>query len=267
MIEFRAERGCALRDDRRGLAGLRRTARPGRGARSARELGIDVVWDCELAQTPGGLLPGAGRHPVRDRQVARGRAVRRPAVDGDQDRRPGDAQEFAEAIHAVYPDKMLAYNLSPSFNWDTTGMSDDEMRELPGGAREAGLRLQLHHLRRPPDRRPRGRGVRHRPPRGRHARARPAAAEAPPARVALPHAADPGRRAAGRRGAHGRLRPHRHDQGHGQGLDPAPAPGPDRGADQAAGGLAGDCGPSTTASRARCAVACARTPPARSCWS
>jgi isocitrate lyase len=26
---------------------------------------------------------------------------------------------------------MLAYNLSPSFNWDTTGMSEDEMRRFP----------------------------------------------------------------------------------------------------------------------------------------
>jgi isocitrate lyase len=26
---------------------------------------------------------------------------------------------------------MLAYNLSPSFNWDTTGMSDEEMRRFP----------------------------------------------------------------------------------------------------------------------------------------
>ncbi len=42
-----------------------------------------------------------------------------------------DASEFADAIHAVYPDKMLAYNLSPSFNWDTTGMTDDEMRAFP----------------------------------------------------------------------------------------------------------------------------------------
>ena len=24
-----------------------------------------------------------------------------------------DAKEFADAVHAVYPDKMLAYNLSP----------------------------------------------------------------------------------------------------------------------------------------------------------
>ncbi len=41
-------------------------------------------------------------------------------------------------------------------------MTDEEMRALPRGAREARLRLQLHHLRRPPDRRPRGRGVRDR---------------------------------------------------------------------------------------------------------
>jgi isocitrate lyase len=31
----------------------------------------------------------------------------------------------------VYPDKMLAYNLSPSFNWDTTGLSDEQMRAFP----------------------------------------------------------------------------------------------------------------------------------------
>lgn len=29
----------------------------------------------------------------------------------------GEAAAFAEAIHAEYPDKMLAYNCSPSFNW------------------------------------------------------------------------------------------------------------------------------------------------------
>jgi isocitrate lyase len=28
-----------------------------------------------------------------------------------------EARDFAEAIHAVYPDKMLSYNCSPSFNW------------------------------------------------------------------------------------------------------------------------------------------------------
>src|SRR5205814_6685166 len=42
-----------------------------------------------------------------------------------------EAREFVEAIHSEFPDKMLAYNLSPSFNWDTTGMSDEEMRSFP----------------------------------------------------------------------------------------------------------------------------------------
>ncbi|PYP61882.1 MAG: isocitrate lyase, partial [Gemmatimonadetes bacterium] len=28
-----------------------------------------------------------------------------------------EAQQFAEAVHEVAPDKMLAYNCSPSFNW------------------------------------------------------------------------------------------------------------------------------------------------------
>ena len=34
------------------------------------------------------------------------------------------AREFADAIHAQYPDKMLAYNCSPSFNWKSA--LDDE---------------------------------------------------------------------------------------------------------------------------------------------
>lgn len=29
-----------------------------------------------------------------------------------------EAKEFAEAVHKVYPSKMLAYNCSPSFNWE-----------------------------------------------------------------------------------------------------------------------------------------------------
>ena len=29
-----------------------------------------------------------------------------------------EARKFAEAIHAEYPDQLLAYNCSPSFNWE-----------------------------------------------------------------------------------------------------------------------------------------------------
>jgi len=45
----------------------------------------------------------------------------------------------ADAIHAVFPDKMLAYNLSPSFNWDTTGMSEDDMRQFPAELGQMGF--------------------------------------------------------------------------------------------------------------------------------
>ena len=49
---------------------------------------------------------------------------RRPRIS----RTPADSRTRSMP---TYPDKMLAYNLSPSFNWDTTGLSDDEMRRFP----------------------------------------------------------------------------------------------------------------------------------------
>ncbi|KAH7255916.1 isocitrate lyase [Fusarium redolens] len=36
------------------------------------------------------------------------------------------AQEFAEGVHAVWPEKKLAYNLSPSFNWKTAMPRDEQ---------------------------------------------------------------------------------------------------------------------------------------------
>ena len=97
----------------------------------AKELGADAAWDCERAKTPEGYYQVRGGIPYA---IAKSLAAA-PFADilwmetktADLD----DAREFADAIHSVYPDKMLAYNLSPSFNWDTTGMSDDEMRAFP----------------------------------------------------------------------------------------------------------------------------------------
>lgn len=40
------------------------------------------------------------------------------------------ALQFSRGIHAAYPGKFLAYNLSPSFNWDAAGMSDDEIKNF-----------------------------------------------------------------------------------------------------------------------------------------
>ena len=41
-----------------------------------------------------------------------------------------EADEFAAKVHAVVPHLMLAYNLSPSFNWSAAGMNDDGIRNF-----------------------------------------------------------------------------------------------------------------------------------------
>ena len=111
--------------------GFARTVDTDTAREQAVEMGLDVAWDPEVARTTEGYYQVQGGIPYA---VAKSLAVA-PFCDllwmetktADLE----DAREFAAAIHAVYPDKMLAYNLSPSFNWDTTGMSEDEMREFP----------------------------------------------------------------------------------------------------------------------------------------
>jgi isocitrate lyase len=97
----------------------------------AKELGVNVSWDCELAKTPEGYYQIRGGIPYA---IAKSLAAA-PFADllwmETKTADLVDAREFADAIHAQFPDQMLAYNLSPSFNWDTTGMTDDEMRAFP----------------------------------------------------------------------------------------------------------------------------------------
>ena len=97
----------------------------------AKSLGVNVTWDCELARTPEGYYPIQGGI---DYAIAKSLAVA-PYCDiiwmETKTANLPYAKRFAEAIHARYPEQMLAYNLSPSFNWDTTGMTDDEMRDFP----------------------------------------------------------------------------------------------------------------------------------------
>jgi isocitrate lyase len=97
----------------------------------AKELGADAGWDCELAKTPEGYYQLRGGIPYA---IAKSLAAA-PFADilwmETKTADLADARQFAEAVHAEFPDKMLAYNLSPSFNWDTTGMSDEEMRAFP----------------------------------------------------------------------------------------------------------------------------------------
>ncbi len=53
------------------------------------------------------------------------------------------AEYFANEIHLKYPHMMLAYNLSPSFNWDNAGMTDKEIGEYMTKIGELGFVWQF----------------------------------------------------------------------------------------------------------------------------
>jgi isocitrate lyase len=97
----------------------------------AKALEIDVPWDCELAKTPEGYYQVQGGIEFA---IAKSLAAA-PFADilwmETATANLEEAKEFADAIHAKFPDKMLAYNLSPSFNWDTTGMTEEQMKNFP----------------------------------------------------------------------------------------------------------------------------------------
>ncbi len=105
----------------------------------ARSMGFNIIWNCDIARTPEGYYQVKGGIPYA---IAKSLAVA-PFADiiwmETKTADLHDAKIFADAIHAVYPDKMLAYNLSPSFNWDTTGMSEDEMRQFPAELGKLGF--------------------------------------------------------------------------------------------------------------------------------
>ena len=136
LRESDSESGSESDDEPQGLSAeawldFARVAPLAAAQARARSLGLDVAWDCERAATPEGYYQVQGGIPYA---IAKSLAAA-PFADllwmetktADLD----DARLFADAIHAVYPDQMLAYNLSPSFNWDSTGMSDDDMRRFP----------------------------------------------------------------------------------------------------------------------------------------
>ena len=53
-----------------------------------------------------------------------------------------EARAFAEAIHAEFPGKLLAYNCSPSFNW-RKHLSDDEIARFQKELGALGYRFQF----------------------------------------------------------------------------------------------------------------------------
>jgi len=53
-----------------------------------------------------------------------------------------EARRFAEAIHAEYPDQLLAYNCSPSFNWEKH-MSQEDMDNFQKEIAKMGYKYQF----------------------------------------------------------------------------------------------------------------------------
>ncbi|TFJ86014.1 hypothetical protein NSK_002834 [Nannochloropsis salina CCMP1776] len=54
-----------------------------------------------------------------------------------------EAREFAQGVRAAVPGKMLAYNLSPSFNWDVAGLSPQEMEHFNSSLAAMGFVWQF----------------------------------------------------------------------------------------------------------------------------
>ncbi len=54
----------------------------------------------------------------------------------------GEAKEFAQGIHDKYPEKMLAYNCSPSFNWHAN-LTDHQLKDFRNQLFELGYRFQF----------------------------------------------------------------------------------------------------------------------------
>src|SRR5256885_2796755 len=56
-----------------------------------------------------------------------------------------DAREFAEAVHVKYPGKLLAYNCSPSFNWEAN-LSKDTIASFQRELAAMGYKFQFFTL-------------------------------------------------------------------------------------------------------------------------
>lgn len=56
---------------------------------------------------------------------------------------PDQATQFASSIKKKYPNIMLAYNLSPSFNWDSSNLTDDELKTFSDRLAKLGFCWQF----------------------------------------------------------------------------------------------------------------------------
>ncbi|EOA31852.1 hypothetical protein CARUB_v10015079mg [Capsella rubella] len=101
------------------------------GRELAAKLGVtDLFWDWDLPRTREGFYRFQGSVEAA---VVRGWAFAQIADLIWMETASPDLNEctqFAEGVKSKTPEVMLAYNLSPSFNWDASGMTDQQMMEF-----------------------------------------------------------------------------------------------------------------------------------------
>jgi isocitrate lyase len=98
--------------------------------KAAAALGVDVHFDWEAARSVEGYyrIFGSTEYCI-ERAIAWA-----PYADAIwmETGKPilSQATQFAQTVRAAVPHQMLAYNLSPSFNWDASGMTDANMESF-----------------------------------------------------------------------------------------------------------------------------------------
>ncbi|GAB4859458.1 hypothetical protein Ancab_010926 [Ancistrocladus abbreviatus] len=97
----------------------------------AERLGVkDLFWDWDLPRTREGFYRFKGSV---DAAIVRGWAFAPHADLIWMETSSPDLEEctkFAQGMKSMHPEIMLAYNLSPSFNWDASAMTDEQMRDF-----------------------------------------------------------------------------------------------------------------------------------------
>jgi len=97
---------------------------------AAKKMGLDIYFDWEAARSVEGYYRIFGSN-----EFCIQRAIAfAPYADAVwmETGKPilAQATQFATEVRAAVPHQMLAYNLSPSFNWDGAGMTEDQMESF-----------------------------------------------------------------------------------------------------------------------------------------
>eukprot|EP00434_Breviolum_minutum_P008612 symbB.v1.2.007597.t2/scaffold460.1/size201776/4 len=98
--------------------------------KAAKDMGLDIFFDWDTARSVEGYfrIKGSTEFCI-ERAIAFA-----PYADciWMETGKPilQQATQFAQEVRAAVPHQMLAYNLSPSFNWDSAGMTDAQMESF-----------------------------------------------------------------------------------------------------------------------------------------